>query len=219
MRFIHRPKNKSQGPVAPPAPGAHPFSADRSIRTSSEDRLNRKGFADAISEAIGQWRHRDSLVVGIFGPWGVGKTSIVNMVRAQLEMSNAPPLIVEFRPWEWAGHQELAVAFFEEIEKALPASDEPKAERAAEKVRKYALALHAGAALAESVAPVVAALSVLVIVIGLGVREVDGSLAKWGGGALAPSRWRARLPPPRPDRSDTMRSTRSPLIALNYSAP
>jgi predicted KAP-like P-loop ATPase len=183
--WFKRRGEKKEVPTASDATDPHPFSADRAIRTSAEDRLNRKGFAVAIGDAVGRWRHRDSLVVGIFGPWGVGKTSIVNMVREQLEKANNPPLIVEFSPWEWVGHQELAVAFFEEIEKSLPASDEPNAERAAEKVRKYALALHAGVALAESAAPVVAALSILVIVIGLGVGEVDGSLAKWGGRALA----------------------------------
>lgn len=164
---------------------AHPFSADRAIRSATEDRLNRKGFAYAIADAIANWRQRDSLVVGVYGRWGVGKTSIINMVRERLGEAAPPPVVVDFSPWEWAGHQELAEAFFDEVAKALPVKGQNSSADVATKFRRYALALHAGAALAESVAPVVAAVSVLVVVSGLGISEVDDSVARWGGRGLA----------------------------------
>ncbi|MBE0608463.1 MAG: hypothetical protein IH609_03730 [Dehalococcoidia bacterium] len=174
----------ANGPAATP-PTSHPFSADRAITSASEDRLNRKGFAYAIADALANWRQKDSLVVGIFGPWGVGKTSIVNMAKERLERAKPAPLVMDFSPWEWAGHQELAEAFFEELEKSLSGTTGPQAANVAEKVRKYALALHAGAALAQAVAPVVTAVSVLVTVFGISLTGADPSLAKWGGWTLS----------------------------------
>lgn len=166
------------------APTAHPFSTDRAITGATEDRLNRKRFAYAIADAVASWRQRDSLVVGIYGRWGVGKTSIINMVRERLGEVTPPPVVVDFSPWEWAGHQELAQAFFDEVAKALPANGEKPAADVAAKLRRYALALHAGAVLAESVAPVVAAVSVLVVLSGLGISEVNDSVTRWGGRGL-----------------------------------
>ena len=78
MWSIRRAKKTSENPVGQPESDVHTFSADRPIRDSRGDRLNRKGFAAALAGAIGSWHGQDSLVVGLYGPWGVGKTSIVS---------------------------------------------------------------------------------------------------------------------------------------------
>jgi predicted KAP-like P-loop ATPase len=54
----------------------HPFSADRSITSCSEDLLGRSGFAKSIAAAIKGWTGNDSLVIALYGSWGSGKTSI-----------------------------------------------------------------------------------------------------------------------------------------------
>jgi len=116
---------------------------------------------------------------------GVGKTSVVNMAKERFESATPAPLVMDFSPWEWAGHQELAEAFFEELEKSLSGSAGQQAANVAGKGRKYALALHAGAALAQAVAPIVTAVSVLVTVFGISLTGSDPALAKWGGWTLS----------------------------------
>ena len=56
------------------------FSTDRPIRRRNEDRLGRWRFAEAIAAAVKGWTGRDSLVIGLYGVWGSGKSSVKNMV-------------------------------------------------------------------------------------------------------------------------------------------
>jgi predicted KAP-like P-loop ATPase len=51
------------------------FSADRPIISRGEDKLGRRGFAEAIAGAIDGWRGQESLVIALYGPWGTGKSS------------------------------------------------------------------------------------------------------------------------------------------------
>jgi len=94
----------------------HPFSADRPITSCANDLLGRCNFAKSIAAAIRGWTGSDSLVVALFGPWGSGKTSIKNMAVETLRSSEETcPLIVEFNPWQWAGQEQLADAFFTKL--------------------------------------------------------------------------------------------------------
>jgi len=62
----------------------NPFSADRPIRSKSEDLLGRSAFAESLAAVVEGWTGNDSLVVALYGPWGIGKTSIKNMVLENL---------------------------------------------------------------------------------------------------------------------------------------
>jgi predicted KAP-like P-loop ATPase len=80
------------------------FSPERPITSRSADLLDRTPFAEQIAAAIRGWTGQDSLVLGLYGEWGTGKTSLKNMIieslRADVETA---PYIVEFNPWQWVG--------------------------------------------------------------------------------------------------------------------
>lgn len=57
------------------------FKPDRAILSSTEDLLDRSSFACSLGEAIINYKDKDSVVIGLFGEWGSGKTSIINMMR------------------------------------------------------------------------------------------------------------------------------------------
>jgi predicted KAP-like P-loop ATPase len=97
----------------------HRFSADRPISTRSEDLLGRRTFAESLASAIKGWKGNDSLVIALYGAWGMGKSSIKNMLLEALRDSGRGTHIVDFNPWQWAGQHQLADAFFSEISKAL----------------------------------------------------------------------------------------------------
>jgi predicted KAP-like P-loop ATPase len=96
------------------------FLPERPITSREADLLDRAPFAEQTAAAVRGWTGQDSLVVGLYGEWGTGKSSLKNMVvdslRADQERS---PYIVEFNPWQWAGQDQLAHAFFREIGKVL----------------------------------------------------------------------------------------------------
>lgn len=129
------------GPV-----GEHPFSADRPILQRDEDLLGRREFAEALADSIKGWRERDSLVLGIYGRWGTGKTSLKNMVLETLGGDkDKAPHIVEFNPWQWSSQTQIAEAFFREIGLALGVESKSDADRKrAQKWLAYAAYLDFG---------------------------------------------------------------------------
>ncbi len=81
-------------PSRPP----HPLSADRPIRSKSEDLVGRSTFADSLAAVVKGWIGNDSLVMALYGPCGIGKSSIKNMMLEKLR-DGAPdaPIVVEFK--------------------------------------------------------------------------------------------------------------------------
>lgn len=130
---------------------AHPFSADRPITSRADDDLNRRDFANALAESILSWDGADSLVTGLYGEWGSGKTSLINMIRERLLEADPAPNIVMFNPWEWSGHEELSTAFFEELDAVLKTQQGSVALEVAKQFETYAKALKFGADLTDAV--------------------------------------------------------------------
>lgn len=99
---------------------SHPFSADRPITNAQADVLGRGSFAAALAQSIASWRGRDSLVVALYGPYGIGKTSVKNLVLEALGRgSPVSPLIIEFNPWQFAAQATIIESFFDEIGQAI----------------------------------------------------------------------------------------------------
>ena len=106
--------------------GSH-ISADLPIKGKEEDKLNRNGFAEALASAIRSWRDKPSVVIGLFGDWGSGKSSIKNLVLESIKRDNERGLdIVEFSPWQVSTQELLSETFFKEIGKALRRTGPPE---------------------------------------------------------------------------------------------
>src|SRR6267142_2194472 len=58
-------------------PGTADFSGDRPLATPQEDVLNRAPFARRIANVLRELPKGASLVVGVHGPWGDGKTAVL----------------------------------------------------------------------------------------------------------------------------------------------
>jgi predicted KAP-like P-loop ATPase len=120
-------------------------SADRPIERRQEDRLKRGPFVSQLARVLREWRHRDSLVIALFGPWGSGKTSLVNLVLEHLGEHDQKPEVVSFNPWQWSGHEQLTAAFFKEIQTKLGHADASEdAKHAAKLMKSYGAFLATG---------------------------------------------------------------------------
>jgi len=159
------------------------FSADRPIQKLDEDRLGRRGFAEALAQSVAEWSGEDSLVIGVYGEWGSGKSSVKNMVRDALchLSSEKCPDVAEFNPWQFSGHNELPEAFFREVGIILGRHDRSKAgQERADRWQLYAEALHVGASLASglrSAGPYLVFLGLLVF----GATALANPVIKLGG--------------------------------------
>ncbi len=101
------------------------FDADRPIQNSSQDRLNRTAFAKYLARCMLDQKDPASMVVGLYGGWGVGKTSIVNLAVEELNsaasnmLDDEKPIILNFSPWSYSGQDQLIYNFFRRLSSAL----------------------------------------------------------------------------------------------------
>lgn len=84
-------------------PKAVRFSTEPSLGKQGKDKLNREGFAEHIARTIEKHAssaNEGALTIGLFGPWGSGKTSIFDLMEKKLEEeSRSSTVIVRFQPW------------------------------------------------------------------------------------------------------------------------
>jgi predicted KAP-like P-loop ATPase len=86
------------------------FSSDRPLSSKSDDKLNRAPFAERVAGVLRELPKGASLVVGIHGPWGDGKTTVLNMLRADLEADDSTAT-VEFNPWRFTDEPAMLAGF------------------------------------------------------------------------------------------------------------
>jgi energy-coupling factor transporter ATP-binding protein EcfA2 len=72
-------------------------------------------MAKNIAEEICNLDTSEGYVVAIMGPWGSGKTSLVNLIKSSLN-ADAPHIeILDFNPWMFSGAEQLIHTFFAEL--------------------------------------------------------------------------------------------------------
>lgn len=98
------------------------IQVDRPIRSVAEDIFDRASFAEQVAKTIARRRDPSSLVIGIYGPWGDGKTSTLAMVREYLE-AHPDVLPMEYNPWFYGDSTEaITRSFFNSIRNKLEKS-------------------------------------------------------------------------------------------------
>lgn len=117
------------------------FTPGNPIEDFPQDELNRKTYARRLADAVVAYDEPGSLVVGLDGAWGTGKTSILNLVvKAMGERKWASaPIVVRFNPWYFSDQDNLLRQFFRALTKRLGRPDLTEAHtRAAEKIEAFA---------------------------------------------------------------------------------
>lgn len=97
------------------------YVSDIPIENENEDILDRKEFVNALADSLINYQSSDSLVVGLYGEWGSGKTSILNMVKNQIMSKTAEldqarrPIVFYFKPWNFSNANQLLQNFFDDL--------------------------------------------------------------------------------------------------------
>jgi len=95
-----------------------PIFSDEAITHESEDILGRKSFINDLYEQIINLPFSDSFVVGLYGAWGEGKTSALNLLHNKL-IKDEGVILVEFDPWYFRNQEALLRNFYQNIENAI----------------------------------------------------------------------------------------------------
>jgi hypothetical protein len=90
-----------------------PPDADRAITRRADERLRRTGFADALAAQVAS-AGQSGVVMALTGPWGSGKTSLLNLIDERLR-EEPDTVVVRFNPWYFSGTEQLLQHFFTEM--------------------------------------------------------------------------------------------------------
>jgi len=101
------------------------ISPDNPITSKELDLLKRNPLAEKIADFISKLEDKESLVIGIEGEWGSGKTSFINLIIDKLKI-NDKSIIVKFNPWHFSNQNELVKDFFYSLSSLLKQDDDPK---------------------------------------------------------------------------------------------
>ena len=80
-----------------------------------------RSFAEAIRAAKGE----NSVVLALAGPWGSGKSSLLNLIAGELKDTETEkaPLLVRFNPWWFTETKQLIAAFLQQLGAAVKRSE------------------------------------------------------------------------------------------------
>ena len=84
------------------------FLADDEIGRESDDLLANEAQAKSFAETVLTSDAHSGLVFGVDGPWGVGKTSFVNLAERYWERAADKVIVCRFEPLRYAAEPDLA---------------------------------------------------------------------------------------------------------------
>ncbi len=101
------------------------YNSDKPIGNFDDDILGRGYFARQLGQAILSFDSIDNITIGLYGKWGTGKTSIINLALKEIEnqvsdmKEEDKPTILMFEPWNFTDNQNLIVQFFNQLKNKL----------------------------------------------------------------------------------------------------
>lgn len=91
------------------------LATDTPIKAREQDLIGRIPFAERLADILKSAAGPESLVIGLYGPWGSGKTSVINLVENALSRKDddgkAGVSVVRFEPWNYLTAEQLLAQF------------------------------------------------------------------------------------------------------------
>lgn len=113
--------SREHAALLPDQDGEPGYLPERAIHGEAQDRFGRAGFARRLANALvtRDGRRARGVVVGLVGPWGSGKSSLLNLLEEELARREPKPVVVRFEPWLISGRDDLVLALLTEMYGAL----------------------------------------------------------------------------------------------------
>lgn len=116
------------------------YVSDAPIDDPDGDRFNRQPFAQRIADTIAARKDPSSIVIGIYGAWGQGKTTVLNFIAKALDAKEAVTCL-RYNPWRFATEEQMLIGFFDDLAQSIDAPLRSIVEKFAQSIgRREALA-------------------------------------------------------------------------------
>ena len=122
---------------------------DIAIGSEEEDLLNYYPYAEKIQSVIqGYANNPEPLTIGIYGKWGAGKSSLLNLIEKHIEIfhkdeDDKPYIKFHYNPWIYQTKEEMLYDFFETLNRKLVYSGNETLKKAGKFIKKYSKYLKA----------------------------------------------------------------------------
>lgn len=130
---------------------------DRAIEKSGDDALDRAPFVESLIRAVVHTdrdlhgkvvgRCSTGFVVGLTGEWGLGKSSVLNLVKEQLD-SYEHVAVAAINPWLFNNRDDLLKGYFNALRDALGKTLKERARDVQTQLEKYKGAIGVGGTVA-----------------------------------------------------------------------
>lgn len=114
---------------------------DNPTRTSAEDRFGFAPYADLLADTIRDTA-RLPFCIGIYGPWGTGKTSLMLMIEENMKAGRANAKTIWFNPWKYDKKEDLWGALIRTILFQIKEEGNQQAKDKADQLVREAAWLH-----------------------------------------------------------------------------
>lgn len=107
------------------------------IENPDHDDFERVKYAQRIAETLVKRRSKKSIVVGLYGRWGEGKSSVLHFIKRSLSESSDQIAVLNFNPWRFSDETQLLLNFFGELAKVIGQNLLTKKQRAIKGLSSY----------------------------------------------------------------------------------
>lgn len=112
------------------------YSSDAPIKHPEGDVFKRWPFAQRVAQVIATRRDKSSIVIGINGEWGEGKTSVLNFIQYELNQ-HANVVCMKFNPWRFGDEEQLLKVFFYDLASCIDQSLSTTAEKVGDLIKRF----------------------------------------------------------------------------------
>lgn len=113
------------------------FIPDSALDDPSLDKFKRWPFSQRLAKVISSRTDKSSIVIGVYGAWGEGKTTVLNFIESELK-NHDNIICIKFNPWRFTEENQLIINFFTTLAEALERNLSSKTEKVGEFINKYA---------------------------------------------------------------------------------
>lgn len=117
------------------------YYSDKPIISNQDDLLNRKSFSSLLAKTLVELKNDDTFTVGLFGKWGTGKTSVVNMTLAEIEQLQSQDkekmIVIHFEPWHFTDSTQLLTQFLIRLSTEFKGNKDKTIQKIGKEIEKY----------------------------------------------------------------------------------
>lgn|GEM_PF-6650441 len=103
--------------------------ADSPIESGAQDSFDRLRIAESTARLLNSSSNSESSVVAYIGPWGCGKTSLINMTIEKLTENNGSWKVAYFSPWATSDVEGMMNEFYVTLRSVLPIDKDKKLQK------------------------------------------------------------------------------------------